>query len=148
MGDLTRDFSRAEFACKDGCGYDAIDVALVDALQQLRDIIGRPLVVLSGCRCAAHNANVGGVGNSQHMLGKAADVHAPSWRPRAAYSQPMSARALYAAAAKIPSFHGLGVDDQRGFVHLDIRVLSPMQSPARWCYRNGAVIPWTEEARG
>ena len=28
MGDLTKNFSRSEFACKCGCGFDDIDLVL------------------------------------------------------------------------------------------------------------------------
>ena len=36
MGDLTDNFSRSEFACKCGCGADAISLDLVERLQLLR----------------------------------------------------------------------------------------------------------------
>lgn len=67
-------FTRDEFACKCGCGFDDIDPLLVSALQRLRDEVQRPVVVNSGCRCAKHNAAVKGAPNSQHMRGKAADI--------------------------------------------------------------------------
>lgn len=46
-------------------------------LQPLRDALGVPVVVTSGYRCAAVNAAVGGVGNSQHVYGEAADIVVP-----------------------------------------------------------------------
>ena len=67
-------FTRDEFACKCGCGFDDIDPLLVSTLQRLRDEVQRPVVVNSGCRCKAHNASVNGSKTSQHLKGKAADI--------------------------------------------------------------------------
>jgi uncharacterized protein YcbK (DUF882 family) len=74
MGDLTRNFSRREFACKCGCGFDDIDRRVAIAAQVIRDVLGEPLRVNSGCRCEARNAAVGGVPNSYHTEGLAADL--------------------------------------------------------------------------
>ena len=67
-------FTRDEFACKCGCGFDEIDPLLVSTLQRLRDEVQRPVVVNSGCRCRSHNAAVKGSKSSQHLRGKAADI--------------------------------------------------------------------------
>lgn len=74
MGDLSRSFSRAEFACRCGCGFDAVLALLVDVLQEVRDHFGQPVTVTSGCRCKTHNAKVGGSPRSQHLYGMAADI--------------------------------------------------------------------------
>ncbi|MBR5035695.1 MAG: peptidase M15, partial [Prevotella sp.] len=47
----------------------------IHVLQPLRDAIGRPVYITSGYRSAKLNAKVGGVPNSRHLLGKAADIH-------------------------------------------------------------------------
>lgn len=75
MGDLTRNFDRSEFACKCGCGFNKIDLTLVGALQVFRDVINARIIVTSGCRCEAHNAdpNVKGAERSWHLFGKAVD---------------------------------------------------------------------------
>ena len=73
-GDLTEHFRRSEFACKCGCGYDDIDPALVELCERIRKAAGCAVRVNSGCRCAAHNAKVGGAANSYHTQGKAADL--------------------------------------------------------------------------
>ena len=44
-------------------------------LQPLRDTIGRPVYINSGYRSKSLNARVGGVPNSRHLQGKAADIH-------------------------------------------------------------------------
>ena len=67
-------FTRDEFICPCGCGFDDIDPLLVSALQRLRDEVQRPVIVNSGCRCKSHNATVKGSKSSQHLRGKAADI--------------------------------------------------------------------------
>ena len=46
-----------------------------DVLDPAREKLGMPVVVNSGFRCPLHNKTVGGVYNSQHVSGQAADVH-------------------------------------------------------------------------
>lgn len=45
-----------------------------NVLQPLRDHYGQPVKISSGYRCQALNKAVGGVTNSQHMRGQAADI--------------------------------------------------------------------------
>ena len=78
-----RYFTRAEFKCKCGgkyCnGYPAdIDMSMVKIADEIRNRIGKPIQINSGLRCKTHNANVGGVSNSQHLYGNAADLGCPS----------------------------------------------------------------------
>lgn len=79
MGDMTKDFSRREFACRCKCGFDDIAQALADTVQAIRDAAGVPVIINCGCRCRKHNARVGGVPNSSHMEGLAADIYIPGW---------------------------------------------------------------------
>ena len=52
-------FKKAEFACKDGCGFDSIDLRVVKVLEDIRHHFGdKPVIVTSGCRCAKHNKAV------------------------------------------------------------------------------------------
>lgn len=77
-------FDEHEFACHcDRHGVDAeghpildyiIDKRLVDVLDRIRERLGVPITVNSGYRCPEHNAEVGGVSDSQHVLGTAADI--------------------------------------------------------------------------
>ena len=47
-----------------------------DILEPLRDKIGKPIIIVdSAFRSAAVNRAVGGVSNSQHLIGQAADIH-------------------------------------------------------------------------
>ena len=58
---------------------------LVDnLLQPLRDLYGKPMTVNSGYRCPALNKAVGGVPTSDHVKGRAADIHCEN--PRALLS--------------------------------------------------------------
>ena len=78
MGDLTKNFSRSEFVCnpkKCGCGFDGVTKKLAETLQSIRDYIKTPVIIESGCRCRKHNAAVGGVPDSAHLTGEAADIY-------------------------------------------------------------------------
>jgi uncharacterized protein YcbK (DUF882 family) len=114
MGDLSPHFSRSEFRCKH-CGHlVGPDMQLVDVLERIRGITGRPLIVVSGVRCVVHNANVGGVRGSQHVLGTAADIA----------SGRATLRQAQAAGAK-----GIGTRG-RWAVHVDVR----SGARAHWTY--------------
>lgn len=72
---------RSETARRKGIGNTPTDnvrknlTALVDnVLDPLRDWYGKPIRVNSGYRCPALNKAVGGVANSQHLTGQAADI--------------------------------------------------------------------------
>ena len=56
-------------------GVEGNLVSLVEeVLEPVRERLGRPIIVNSGYRCPIHNAAVGGVANSQHLRGEAADL--------------------------------------------------------------------------
>jgi hypothetical protein len=74
-------FERDEFKCKCGgkyCnGYPAeLDERMVRIADKLRKNLGVPITIISGLRCKKWNAIQGGVANSQHMYGEAADIYA------------------------------------------------------------------------
>lgn len=73
MGDVSYNFSRYEFACKCGCGFNAVDTELLRVLQNVRTMRSKPVSINSGCRCLTHNTNEGGYKDSKHMIGIAAD---------------------------------------------------------------------------
>lgn len=75
---LTKNFNKSEFECKCGCEMPQ-DVLfeiqkLAAQLQTIRDFIRKPVKLTNAYRCPKHNKAVGGVSNSQHILGKAADI--------------------------------------------------------------------------
>lgn len=79
MGNISKNFDRKEFACSLCCGKDNINMKLVETVQAIRDTIGAPVVINSGVRCADKNKEVGGVPNSSHMAGLAADIYVAGW---------------------------------------------------------------------
>ena len=76
-------FKKTEFACKCGqyhspyCdGYPhKIQRQLVEIAERARHHFGQPIDIVSGLRCEQHNTDCGGVYNSQHKYGEAADVY-------------------------------------------------------------------------
>ena len=72
MGDLSRNFAEHEFRCR--CGRAEISPALVEALQELRDLAARQVRITSGYRCPNHNRSKGGKRSSQLLLGNAIDI--------------------------------------------------------------------------
>ena len=74
-------FTREEFKCKCGGKYckgypHEPDERMVRIADQLRKNLGVPITIVSGLRCRTWNAIQGGVSNSQHMYGEAADIYA------------------------------------------------------------------------
>lgn len=51
---------------------------ITEVLQPLRERLQKPIIVTSGYRSLALNKAIGGVKNSQHLKGQAADIHVPS----------------------------------------------------------------------
>jgi uncharacterized protein YcbK (DUF882 family) len=47
---------------------------LIIKLEELRAKLNAPIIITSGYRCEKHNRDVGGVRNSQHLYGNAADI--------------------------------------------------------------------------
>ncbi len=67
-------FSRSEFACNCGCGFNTVDYELAVIVDDVREYFGQRTTVNSGCRCETHNKDIGGSEHSQHLLGRAADI--------------------------------------------------------------------------
>lgn len=74
---VARNFRRSEFRCKRCCDKVIIQPDLPVALQELRDLLGSPVVITSGYRCKDKNDDVGGAKYSAHMGGYAADCFFP-----------------------------------------------------------------------
>ena len=77
----TAHFMRDEFQC-DCTGYCngfpvEMDATLLEKLEALRVALGRPVIITSGVRCEVRNAEVGGIANSRHLSGQAADLYCP-----------------------------------------------------------------------
>ena len=66
-------FSPAEIVCR-GTGRLLVNEAALDKLQELRDRLGRPLIVRSAYRSPEHNRAVGGAKASKHLEDIAFDI--------------------------------------------------------------------------
>jgi uncharacterized protein YcbK (DUF882 family) len=66
-------FKESEFKCHH-CGKVLLDDNLIPTLDAIREIYGKKMVVASGYRCPEYNETVGGVRESEHTEGKAADI--------------------------------------------------------------------------
>ena len=66
-------FKPQEFDCP-CCGANMMQQEFMDRLDKAREIAGIPFRITSGYRCPRHNAKVGGVPNSAHTKGLAADI--------------------------------------------------------------------------
>ena len=110
-----KNFSAAEVACKH-CGELWEGQApmpehfcrSMDALQALRGLWGKSIVLTSAHRCTAHNKAVGGVESSQHRK-IAFDCACPAQDQDA-----------FVLAARSAGFTGIGRYPSQGFVHLDL----------------------------
>ena len=108
---LSDHFDSDEFACHH-CGEVQVNPKLIELLEQLRyNIGGYPLTINSGYRCPTHNRNVGGVSNSQHVLGNAADVACPK---ELDFDE-------FLWYAKQIEFDAIGIYRDSNFLHLDSR---------------------------
>ncbi len=120
---LTENFNLSEFECKCGCSMpDFVKknvIELAENLQVLRDVVGK-LDLTNAYRCKDHNADVGGVVNSQHLKGKAADV-------KSSTMSPSEIAVTVDDLMKNEKFKLGGVGIYNTFTHVDIR-----GSRARW----------------
>ena len=86
---LTRNFSKKEFDCNDGSNmpdnvlYRVQKLAI--QLQVLRDYLETSIKINSGYRSPEYNYKIGGVRNSQHILGNASDITTKRYTPKQIY---------------------------------------------------------------
>lgn len=107
---LSKNFKVKEFACNDGSDKVIIDEKLVDILQKIRDHFGAPVTINSAYRTAEYNAKIGGVSNSQHTKGTAADIDVKGISPK---------QVAQYAEYLMPNMGGIG--EYGTFTHVDVR---------------------------
>ena len=114
MPNDTKNFKVSEFTCHCDCGFNNIDQRVINMAQTIRDKIGVPIYVNSGCRCDVHNAASGGTKGSFHTKGLAADL-----------SCSLGAKSLFAIIADLKARGKLSDMEyailyiKKDFVHID-----------------------------
>lgn len=86
---------------------------LVNGLQFLRDLCGKPVIISSGCRCEAWNRSEGGKPNSFHLRGDAADIQIAG----------LTSEKIAAFAEQVPQFQqgGIIIYAGKSWLHVDVR---------------------------
>ena len=124
-GKVSKHFRVREFASKDGADKVLIDDDLVKLLENIREAAGGKAVTInSGYRSPEHNKAVGGVSNSQHVKGTAADIVV-------AGTGPLTVGQI--AEYYLNTKGGIGV--YKSFTHVDTRA-----TRSRWDQRSGKQI--------
>lgn len=123
---LSDHFKASEFKCADGTSPYPISRNLVLGLEALRLRAGAGIKITSGYRSPAHNARVGGVADSQHIFGRAADIQCKS-----ILDMFKLANLAYAVG-----FRRIGVSPT--FIHVDVG-----SGESYWVYEKSGVRPAT-----
>lgn len=116
---VSKNFSLSEFRPQSSV-YDGVRVHpdLVDLLERIRAAAGCPIRITSGYRPPAYNQHVGGVANSNHMDGLAADI----------YADALNVSQLRAVCEKVMAGRGgLGYYPTQNFCHVDVGAYSRWQ---------------------
>ena len=101
-------FKLSEFDSPDMVGSgEAMDREFLSKLDQARSLCDIPFRITSGYRSEAHNLKVGGVSNSSHTKGLAADIACTN----------SSARHIIVSALLKVGLNRIGVADT--FIHVD-----------------------------
>lgn len=110
---LSKNFHLSEFRPgKHTYEYIRISPALVRALEDIRGACGRPVTVTSGYRPPDYNREIGGVSNSTHVDGLAADI----------YCDGLTTNQLYDICEQVIGKRGgVGYYPKSGFIHVDLR---------------------------
>jgi zinc D-Ala-D-Ala carboxypeptidase len=104
-----KNFSPKEIACR-GTGELVVDPHALDALQELRDRLGKPIIISSAYRSVEHNSRLrGAVQNSRHLAGDAFDVSMANHDPE-----------HFERHARAVGFSGFGFYPKSNFMHIDM----------------------------
>jgi uncharacterized protein YcbK (DUF882 family) len=123
---LTKNFHMSEFKCPCGCTLEPQN-KFIKQLQELRDLVGLPLIVSpgGGVRCKSYNESRGRKYFSYHRVGRAADISCPQ----------LTLMALYELVQNTKIFSGVGFYPQNNFIHVDNR-----HKKARWSRIDGVYV--------
>ena len=111
---ITKNFSYQELACP-CCGEMLMEHDFVNALQKIRDSVGRPMFINSAYRCEAHNLEVGGAITSRHLKGCAVDISIDGWAPDDLHYL------LFEITSLQHEFYSTGLGVYEKHIHFDFR---------------------------
>jgi uncharacterized protein YcbK (DUF882 family) len=106
-------FKPSEFRCK--CKLSTCDTIppqahFLKTIDLLRERVGSPLIITSGCRCVVHNQMEGGAKNSAHLYGLAADIDISMF-------DPIEKLKIFTIALDL--FEGVGIGNT--IIHVDLK---------------------------
>ena len=112
---MSKHFKLNEFGCK-CCGIYIVNYHLHAILELVRLKFNAPVMITSGTRCKTHNKAVGGMENSKHLTGEAADIVVKGVHPQLVYNY-LDSIFKYT----------LGIGNYDTFTHIDTR-----EEHSRW----------------
>lgn len=118
---LSKNFQEKEFVCKCGhCKSVPLHlkenlILLCQQLEKIRFYTG-PIIINSGVRCELHNKKVGGVTNSQHLVGRAADIQVKSMYIEDLYNKIQELR-----RQEVIKIGYIQLYKKQRFIHIDVR---------------------------
>jgi zinc D-Ala-D-Ala carboxypeptidase len=114
-------FKKSDFDCHCGCGFNIISESLVTILDKVRDDVGFPIIITSGCRCQKYNDRLSdSVPDSSHLKGLAVDIQCDD----------SNHRFMFMSAFKANGIVRMGI--AKSFVHCDIDSAKPQYMT--WLY--------------
>lgn len=114
---VSKHFKVREFAQKDYlCNKILIDSELIEVLEDVRTHFNEPVYITSAYRTPEYNEKVGGVKNSEHTKGTAADIKV---------RMVQASEVQKYLSKKYPNKYGIG--SYKNFTHIDVR-----EKKARW----------------
>ena len=114
---VSEHFKAQEFAQKDyQCDKILIESELIEVLEDVRTHFNSPVIITSGYRTPEYNKKIGGVKNSQHTKGTAADIK---------IENVLASKVQKYLSQKYTNKYGIG--KYKNFTHIDVR-----KKKARW----------------
>jgi len=113
-------FTKEEFSCKCGCGANEVKTDLINRLEIVRQMYGKPMRINSGHRCEQANRAAGSRSSSSHVIGEAADIGCTNSKDRDELVGYLRTQ-----------FQRMGI--HKLFIHVDISEIKKA-SPVMWVY--------------
>lgn len=120
-------FNEDELECH-CCHTLKISPILLQRLNKLRELWGKPINVSAAYRCPKHNAEVCGSPNSQHLIGNAADIYVGDVNKR----DTKEYHKFYGFILGTRLFDGVGYYEEQEFVHIDVRDYGKSPNKYQW----------------